>query len=149
MEGSVSSKFLGSLAAWHHPAANAKARLLLVHGLSEHSGRHLNTVNFFTKNEVECVRFDLRGAGKSGGRRQWVDSFGNYVVDTTHVFNWLNRDLESLPLFVLGHSLGGAIATYFTSTHQSAIRGLVLSSPATEIGKAIPPLKVAAAKLIA
>lgn len=114
----------------------------MIHGLSEHSGRHQNTIDWLTQFDIEVVRFDLRGAGKSGGRRQWIESFDDYVQDTTTVFNWIQRDLKSAPLFVLGHSLGGAIALHFAASYNSLFQGLILSAPAYLVGSAISPLKI-------
>lgn len=139
----MESIHLGNLAVWRHPAkGTAKGLVLLIHGISEHSARHLNTINFLTENDWEVVRFDLRGAGESGGRRQWVDKFDHYVDDTAAVFNWLNRTPSTLPVFVLGHSLGGAIAIYFAAKYHRELKGLVLSAPAFKIGPGISPAKI-------
>jgi len=122
--------------------------MLLVHGLGEHSGRHQNTVNFMTDHGFEVVRFDLRGAGHSGGRRQWIEHFSDYVEDTAKVSNWISSTLEPLPLFVLGHSLGGAISIHFTAIYGKTMRGLILSAPALIVGEGISPLKIAVGKLL-
>src|SRR5687767_7001632 len=116
--------------------------------ISEHSARHSNTIEFLLKHHIEIVRFDLRGAGRSGGRRQWVEKFEHYVEDTSQVFHWIHRELPPLPLFVLGHSLGGAIATYFTALYQKNLAGLILSAPAFLVGSKIPPVKIALAKIL-
>lgn len=135
---------LGHLAAWRHtPSETIRARLLLIHGLGEHSARHTNTIDFLTSHGIEVVRFDLRGAGRSGGRRQWVEQFVDYVEDATHVLHWIQRELPPVPLFVLGHSLGGAIAAYFTAVHQADFSGLILSAPAHLPGSGVSPLKIA------
>lgn len=135
---------LGHLAAWRHaPSGNPRARVLLIHGLGEHSARHINTIEYLVSHGVEVVRFDLRGAGLSGGLRQWVERFGDYVEDAAHVLHWIQRELPALPLFVLGHSLGGAVATYFTAIHQAEITGLVLSAPAHRPGLGVSPVKIA------
>src|SRR4051794_35258147 len=109
---------LGPLAVWHHaPEKDAIARVCLIHGICEHSERHLNTINACLENRLEVVRFDLRGFGRSGGRRQYVERFEDYVTDVARVFNWVHRELPPLPLFLLGHSLGGAIATHFAALY--------------------------------
>lgn len=143
--------FLGPLAVWNHPAKSgaAKARVLLVHGISEHSGRHLNTVDCLAARGFDVIRFDLRGSGQSGGRKQWISSFTDYVEDTANVFNWICRTLEPLPLFVHGHSLGGAIATHFAAAYGPQLRGLSLSAPAFQVGSSISPMKIVLGRFVA
>lgn len=141
---------VGNLAVWHHPTAGRPiARVLLVHGISEHSGRHLPTVQALVAKNIEVVRLDLRGAGQSGGRRQWISSFNDYVADVAAVHGWIGAKLPELPLFVLGHSLGGAISVYFTRQYGPLLRGLILSAPAHLPGRALGPVKIFVGKLLA
>ncbi len=149
MKTSVEPIFVGPLAAWlHEPERKAKMRVLLVHGLGEHSGRHLNTVDFLVSQGFEVVRFDLRGAGKSGGERQWVEKFSDYVDDTTRIYNWICSERDPLPLVVLGHSLGGAISIYFSARFANQLRGLALSAPAYLAGDGVSSIKIAVGKMI-
>lgn len=144
--------FLGPLAVWlHAPASRRKprARVLLVHGITEHSGRHRNTVGALTAAGFEVARFDLRGAGHSGGRRQWVARFEDYVDDVATLFNWICREREEAPLFLLGHSLGGAVAVHFAAIYGPELRGLCLSGPAYRVGDAISPMKIAVGRAFA
>lgn len=143
--------YVGPLAVWSIPAARKKpkARVLMVHGISEHSARHANTITALTEGGYTVVRFDLRGAGRSGGRRQWVQSFDDYVEDVISVFNWICRSESELPLFLLGHSMGGAVATHFAALYGRALHGLVLSAPAYLVGGAISPFVVAAGRALA
>ena len=134
---------MGKLAVWHHAgSAPIKGRVILIHGICEHSGRHLNTVNFLNSHNFDVVRFDLRGAGHSGGPRQYIDHFNDYIDDTMAVFNWIQSNLDPTPLFLMGHSMGGAIAIHVAPKIQSLLKGLVLSAPAYIAGSAVPPLKV-------
>jgi acylglycerol lipase len=142
--------YLDALAVWRHPAATTKpkARILLIHGISEHSGRHGNTIGYLMANGYEVVRFDLRGAGQSGGRRQWITEFSDYVSDTASVFNWICHSLDDCPLIVLGHSLGGAVATHFAAEYGRSLQGLVLSAPAFLVGPAVSSLTIALGKAL-
>lgn len=133
------------LAVWStDPVTNPpKARVLMIHGVSEHSGRHLGTEQALLNAGYAVVRFDLRGAGRSGGRRQWVRHFDDYVEDVGSVYRWICRELPPAPLFLFGHSLGGAIALTFLEAYQKAFLGCVLSAPAYQLGGAINPLTIA------
>ena len=51
-------------------------------------------------------------------------------------------------MIVFGHSLGGAIAIYFTARYVSQIEALVLSAPAYLPGGSIPALKIAIGRLV-
>lgn len=139
---------VGSLAVWKHSIESPKARLLLIHGLSEHSGRHCHTIEFLVKSGIEVIRFDLRGSGESGGKRQWIESFQDYVEDTITVFNWVQRELPNLPLFVLGHSLGGSIAIQFAASYHSLLKGLILSAPAYLVGSGVSPIKIKVGQML-
>jgi acylglycerol lipase len=135
---------LGQIAAWRHPVTSHKprARLLHIHGISEHSARHMPTFQALNAIGVEVVRFDLRGAGESGGRRQYIDHFSDYVADTARAHNWICESLEPLPLFLMGHSLGGAIALHFAAQYGSLLEGVVLSAPAYKPGGDISPATI-------
>ncbi|MEZ4750137.1 MAG: alpha/beta hydrolase [Bdellovibrionota bacterium] len=128
--------------------ASPRGAVLVIHGLSEHSGRHLNTVEFLNSQGLNVLRFDLRGAGKSGGRRQYVDHFSDYVDDANTAFNQLARDNPKLPLVVLGHSLGGAIAIRLAALRSASFRALVLSAPAYILGSGMSPLVIAVGKAL-
>ena len=105
---------VGSLAAWYWSSEKkSKARVLLIHGLHEHCHRHLNTITQLHALGLEVISFDLRGMGQSGGMRQWVNHFLEYVEDTASVFQWIQRELPPKPLFMLGHSLGGGNCDLF------------------------------------
>jgi len=130
------------LKGWHHPVTSPKARVLLIHGISEHSGRHLGTVAALNQAQIEVVRFDLRGSGQSGGDRQWIETFDDYVNDAQEIWNWIQGQLDELPLFLLGHRMGGAIAIYFAARAQAALQGVILSAPAYLLGNSISPLKI-------
>jgi len=141
---------LGALVVWtHRPTIAPKARAIVVHGMGEHSARHLNTVENLIAAGYEVVRFDLRGSGESGGERQYIDSFEDYVSDLGSVYRWICEKSEPLPLFLIGHSLGGTIALSFAARYSQELAGLLLSSPAFKVGDAVSGLKIAVGKVLA
>jgi alpha-beta hydrolase superfamily lysophospholipase len=52
----------------------ASASLVLIHGLGEHSGRYIYLFNKFS-NKFNMFAMDLRGHGRSGGKRGHILSF--------------------------------------------------------------------------
>ena len=134
---------VGSLAVWREKAKGTpRARVLHVHGINEHSARHKPTFAALTEIGIEVVRFDLRGFGRSGGRRQFVQRFEEYADDVAAIYGWICRELEDLPLYVMGHSMGGAVATFFAAHYDRLLAGVILSAPGYIVGEAVSPAKI-------
>lgn len=112
------------------PDHSPRAILLLVHGLAEHSGRYTAFAEFFTAAGFGVHTFDHPGHGRSAGRKGYVRDFnqftkilGDYVVS-------VKRTHPELPVYLVGHSMGGLIAAAFLIRFQSLFAGAVLSGPA-------------------
>jgi acylglycerol lipase len=127
------------------PAAEIRARVLLVHGFIEHSGRYGPTGQFLARHGCAVTATDLRGHGRSDGARCWVRSFDEYIDDLDSCFERANRRADGIPLFVLGHSLGGLIAVLWCIrrrpwTHGARkLDGLILSGPALQVSRRLFP----------
>ena len=127
------------------PEQTPKAILLIVHGLAEHSGRYMNSVEYFVPKGYAVYGYDQRGHGKSEGARCYVDRFSDYIADL-HTFLTMVREFHpGIKLFLVGHSMGGTIATIYATQYQNELTGLVLSGAALKAGDSITPL----AKLMA
>ena len=57
------------------------AVLVVMHGVAEQSGRYSNIVNYFVPRGYAIYSFDLRGHGKSEGKRSYVEHFSYYLDD--------------------------------------------------------------------
>ncbi|MFH0768711.1 MAG: alpha/beta hydrolase [Chloroflexota bacterium] len=109
------------------PFGEPKAILLVVHGLAEHSGRYSNLVNYFVPREYGVYGYDQRGHGKSDGLRGYVDRF-SYFVDDLDIFLRLVRNRHRhAKIFLVGHSVGGTIATAYAILHEGSFDGLILT----------------------
>ena len=116
------------------PDEEAKAVVLVVHGLGEHSGRYMNVVNAVVPRGYAVYALDHIGHGKSEGGREVVERFEDYT-DTLTIYLARVKDQEAgKPVFLLGHSMGGLIASYYLLDHQDAFRGAVISAPSVKIG---------------
>jgi alpha-beta hydrolase superfamily lysophospholipase len=130
------------------PNSQVTGVLLLCHGAGEHSGRYGNVVDTLTPDGWAVYGLDHRGHGRSSGERVHVERFSDWVDD----FDRFRREVVSrhpgVPVFVLGHSLGGEIALAYALEHQEALRGLVLSAPFL-VAASVPPVARPVAKLAA
>lgn len=113
---------------WAPAATPARATMVLVHGIGEHSGRYEHVGATFAAAGVDVVSYDQRGFGLSEGRRAYVDSFDDFVGDLES-FVVRQRALE-LPVILMGHSLGGLVATTYLLSDRPQPDLAVLSSPA-------------------
>ncbi len=138
---------LGPLSVWKEtPTLTPIARLVHCHGVGEHSERHRHTFTKLLANGIEVFRFDHRGCGKSRGDRQWIEHFSDYVDDARDVLERAKKESRPLPLFLMGHSLGGAVALHLAAECSRDLNGLILNAPAFHIGKGISPVKLAIGK---
>jgi len=133
----------------HHLSKNEKARMVIVHGLGEHSGRYSALAKRLVELDISVWILDLRGHGKSGGQQGHVESFDDYTRDVMHV---MDRALADKPAgskcFLLGHSMGGLVAILFALEHQNLIDGLAVSSPALGVAAPVPAIKKIGATLL-
>ena len=133
---------------WWRPEQEPKAGIVLVHGLAEHSGRYQDTARYLTENGYAVDTFDLRGHGKSNGLRLYVESFEEYLNDLDLFLDRVRARLRGRPLFLLGHSMGGVIVTFYALDQKPRVRGVVLSAPAVHLSNEVPPPLLQAAALI-
>lgn len=122
------------------PVANPRAMVILVHGYGEHAGRYQHVAAALNAHGYTVTGIDHRGHGQSGGRRADVIRFDDFVDDLHSLVERIRQDNPNPPRFVLGHSLGGLIATRYVLRHQDELAGLILSGAAIIIGGSTPPL---------
>ena len=108
------------------PEGGARAVLLVAHGYAEHSGRYANLVEYFVPKGYAVYALDHRGHGKSEGNRVEVLDYDDYLRDLK-TFHDIVRQRQSEPLFLVGHSMGGGIATAYAIEYQAELDGLVIS----------------------
>jgi acylglycerol lipase len=122
------------------PHDRPKAAVLLVHGISEHSGRYAHVAARLLLHDYAVFAYDHRGHGRSEGTpRAYIDRFETLVEDLRRVVQWVEAEAPGLPLFLLGHSMGGAIvARYVAEFGSEGLAGVILSSPALRIPENYP-----------
>lgn len=97
---------------WRPEISDPVGVLLIVHGLTEHSGRYSHVARFFTERGFLVCAYDHRGHGKTDqDHHGFIDSnassqFDLLAKDAIYIFTFLSRRYPGLPVFVLGHSMG-------------------------------------------
>lgn len=107
------------------PDGTPRADLVIVHGYAEHSGRYEHVGAYFAERGVAVHAFDLRGHGCSGGERVLVRSFDEHLDDLETFLAGVRY--PGRPLFLLGHSMGGAIVALYAAERRPGVRGVLLS----------------------
>ena len=122
--------------------------VLMVHGLGEHACRYDHVAEKLMDWGFAVRAYDQRGHGQSGGLRgvlpndtALLDDLEEVIDDTRQRCLQLPQPRrvtgsapKPLPLILLGHSLGGLVASRFVSLNTRPVDGLVMSSPALDAG---------------
>ncbi|HEX7064332.1 MAG TPA: alpha/beta hydrolase [Bacillales bacterium] len=122
---------------WKWEADKARGVFVLVHGSGEHHGRYEWLIEEWRANGFHVIMGDLPGHGETAERPGHIDSFDEYIES---IARWV-RKAEScnLPIFLLGHSLGGLAVIRTLTEKILPVSAVILSSPC--VGLKNPPPK--------
>ena len=105
--------------------------VIIVHGLAEHLKRYDYAAEKFTEANLTVYRYDNRGHGKSGGERAHLNDFNDFILDADSIVEYVKHEKPNVPVFMLGHSMGGFITAAYGVKYKNKINGQVLSGAAT------------------
>jgi acylglycerol lipase len=111
------------------PRGNPRAIINYVHGFKDHSNRFSHWAIKLTKEGFGVMAIDLRGHGRSEGRRGYADSFERYLQDAGVLCNYSRRNYPNIPRILYGHSLGGSIVTNYLISGMELPDAAVITSP--------------------
>jgi len=124
-----------------------RANLVIVHGVSEHSGRYIHVAEYFHQRGFNVYTGDLLGHGLSDGARVYIKSADDYIEDVDF---FISRIRDSRPVFILGHSMGGFITLYYGIRRSSLpVNGLVVTSPYLKERLPVPKVKLIFGRAVA
>lgn len=115
------------------PLDAPRAHVLIVHGLGEHIGRYEALAKWLNYEGIAVRGFDHRGHGQSGGARGVLLQAQDMMNDTVALYTGFASEMGTAPL-LLGHSMGGLIATSLVVQRIVEPQGLIASSPAYNAG---------------
>jgi alpha-beta hydrolase superfamily lysophospholipase len=122
------------------PGVRPKAYINLIHGLGEHSGRYHAWAGRFADKGIAVRSFDMRGYGRSGGRRGYASGYYKLLKDIEAFIEMGKQEFPELPVFNYGHSMGANLLLNYSFQVASQGAGLVITSPWLELTR--PPSRV-------
>ena len=119
----------------YFPASPAHSSIVFMHGLGEHCGRYTHLADYFCTRCFAVRTYDLRGHGKSSGKRGDIPHQDSLLDDAQQVMHdWQASCPTSVTRqLLLGHSMGGLFAAKFALSKMCDLHGLILSAPALAI----------------
>lgn len=122
--------------------AEGKARgaIVLVHGAMEHHRRYGWLIEMFRLNHFHVITGDLPGQGlTTRSQRGHIESFNEYIIE---VAKWIEEaEKYEVPVFLLGHSMGGLAVIRLLQERKLKPAGVILSSPCLGLAE-YPPLPI-------
>lgn len=113
---------------------NAKASVVIVHGLSEFTKKFYEIAWYLLCEGYNVFLYDQRCHGRScrlGARGDilHVDKFTDYAADLNEFINEVVLKASSEPVYIYSHSMGGAAVALYLSKWQDTVKKAVMSAP--------------------
>ena len=117
--------------AWK--AANPTAVLIAIHGFGLHKGAFKQFAQRMQENGISTYALDVRGFGG------WIQSdkkepmsFPHTMQDLSMLVRSIRHDDPNTPIFLMGESMGGAIALSYAAMNPLMVDGVISSVPSYE-----------------
>lgn len=120
-----------------HFINNSGKVVILIHGLSEYTGRYQHVAKRLNEEGYNVIALDNRGNGRSGGKKGDVKSFHDFL-DDTHEIVLYAKELGFKKVYLLGHSLGGFIVNAYGVKYND-VDGIISSGA---VGIFLPQVKL-------
>jgi acylglycerol lipase len=130
------------------PETDPRGVVVLCHGYAEHARRYDHVAQRFGESGLAVYALDLRGHGRSGGKRVYLRNISEYLDDFHTLFGIAAAEYPELKLVVLGHSMGGGVVFAYGVEHPDAYAAMVLSGPAVDANDGVPPMMMFLAKAL-
>ena len=111
------------------PEESVKAGICLVHGHGEHSSRYEPWAARFIEKGIAVITYDLRGHGRSEGKRGHTPSYIRLMQDIDVLVQRAREYFPDVPLFLYGHSMGGNLVLGYAVRRQLNMSGVIASAP--------------------
>jgi acylglycerol lipase len=127
------------LRVWNSKIVKPEAVIVALHGFNDYSNAFDEVADYWArKHRIYTYAYDQRGFGGSADPGSWAGTVA-YVQDLRDFCDALRKRFPDVPLYVLGSSMGGAIAMVaFASDNPPDADGVILSAPAVWAREIMP-----------
>lgn len=133
----------------YHTASQPKAVIVLIHGMGEHAMRYKHVAEYYNKQNVAFISIDLRGHGRSTGKRGHTPSYDALMSDLEILLKKTNEEYPGIPVILYGHSMGGNLVLNFLIRKKPDVKGAIVTAPYLRLAYEPPAWKVKLGKLSA
>ncbi|MBB6329116.1 alpha-beta hydrolase superfamily lysophospholipase [Chryseobacterium sediminis] len=111
----------------------AKATLLIVHGMQEHSGRYAEIAEYFANHGIAVLTYDHLGHGKSVKEKKDIGFFQlekpdeRLIADAEMMADHLAEQFPEVPHFIMGHSMGSFITRCLLQKASNKFAGAIIT----------------------
>ncbi len=124
------------------------AVMIIVHGYAEHSGRYLELMHALGERRIAAFAQNLRGHGQEAKVLADLDSADAALEDIQPLQKKARELVPEVPLFMMGHSFGAALAILHSLKNPQAVRGLVVTAPFIQLPEYASPFLVKVSGLL-
>lgn len=108
---------------------DSKAVLVISHGLAVHSGFFDDFTKEANEKNITVYRYDHRGHGRSEGRdTAHIKSYFEMVEDLKIIMDLAKKENPNVPIFLMGHSMGGYISALYGTKYPKETNGIILAA---------------------
>lgn len=122
------------------PTGAPRAIIVICHGVNSHGGQYIWAAEQFVARGFIVHAIDLRGRGKSGGRRFYIDHIDQYVDGLAKLISIAKSKDAGLSVYLLGHSAGGVVSCTYVLDNQEQLAGFICESFAFRVYAPRPAL---------
>jgi lysophospholipase len=126
-----------------------RAVFLTIHGLLDHGGNYVNPGLYLRAHGFATVAHNQHGHHQQ--KKAHIPRFEVFLDDLELMLTWVKDQYQGLPIFIMGHSMGGLIATHFgikRFTGDPQVKGFILSSPGYENSLKTPAIVIKMARIL-
>lgn len=126
------------------------ATLVITHGLGEHTDCYQRLVDGLSDQNIQFIAWDMRGHGRSEGKRGVVKRFSDFTSDLVLLIDYIRKEISEKPIILAGHSMGGLVTlNTIIRNPELSIACAFLSSPLMGVQVDVPEIKKIGAKYMA